>query len=89
MAPRACKETYIDHPLCCLFRTMKDLWDEDMTDVCRLRFINSIYKFPSTPSVRLSHGHRMPVLGVSTWLKHSVQESVEQALRSGFRCVHH
>ncbi len=68
-------------------RTMKDLWDEDMTDGCRLRFINSMYKFPSTPSVQLSSGHHMPILGVSTWLKQNVQETVEHALRSGFRCV--
>ncbi len=72
-----------------LSRTMKDLWDEDQTDACRLRFINSMYKFPSTPAVQLSSGHRMPILGVSTWLKHKVQETVELALRSGFRCVSH
>ncbi|BDA45305.1 probable NADPH-dependent aldo-keto reductase, chloroplastic [Coccomyxa sp. Obi] len=69
------------------YRTMKDLWDEDTTDACRLRFINSMYKFPSTPSVQLSSGHHMPILGVSTWLKHNVQETVEHALRSGFRHV--
>lgn len=69
------------------YRTMKDLWDEDHTDACRLRFINSLYKFPSTPAVQLSSGHPMPVLGVSTWLKHQVQETVEHALRSGFRHI--
>lgn len=65
---------------------MKDLWDEEETDKCRERFINTMYKFPSTPSISLCNGRKMPVLGVATWLKHNVQETVEHALRSGFRC---
>ncbi len=64
---------------------MKDLWDEDTTGACRMHFINTIYKFPDMPSVQLSSGHRMPILGVSTWLKQNVQDTVEIALRSGFR----
>ena len=69
----------------CLHRSMKDLWDEDTTEAWRMRFINSIYKFPDMPTVQLSSGHHMPILGVSTWLKQNVQETVELALRSGFR----
>jgi len=70
-----------------LDRTMKDLWDEEETDACRDRFIDSMYKFPSTPSAHLSNGLKMPILGLGTWLKHNVQETVEHALRSGFRCA--
>lgn len=66
---------------------MKDLWDEEQTDACRDRFINGMYKFPSTPSAHLSNGLKMPILGLGTWLKHNVQETVEHALRSGFRCA--
>jgi hypothetical protein len=67
---------------------MKDLWDEEETDACRDRFIASMYKFPEMPSIALGNGRRMPVLGLATWLKQNVQETVEHALRSGFRYLH-
>ncbi|KAK9915503.1 hypothetical protein WJX75_000016 [Coccomyxa subellipsoidea] len=66
---------------------MTDLWDEYTTEACRMRFIHSIYNFPDMPTVQLSSGHHMPILGVSTWLKQNVQETVELALRSGFRHI--
>ena len=65
---------------------MRDLWDEDLTNRCREAFIARMYSFPATPSVPLSNGHAMPVLGESTWLRTSVQDTVQHALRSSFRC---
>lgn len=65
---------------------MQDLWDEEYTDLCRENFINAMYKFPDTPVNELENGREMPILGVGTWLKQNVQETVEQALRAGFRC---
>lgn len=68
-----------------LCRNMQDLWDEEYTDLCRENFINAMYKFPDTPVTALENGREMPILGVGTWLKQNVQETVEQALRAGFR----
>ena len=68
-------------------RSMRDLWDEEHTDACRAAFINGMYKPAVTPSVALSDGRTMPILGVSTWLTASVQATVEDALRSGCRCA--
>ena len=70
---------------CALRRNMQDLWDEEYTDLCRENFINAMYKFPDTPVTALENGREMPILGVGTWLKQNVQETVEQALRAGFR----
>ena len=64
---------------------MQDLWDEEYTDLCRENFINAMYKFPETPVTDLENGREMPILGVGTWLKQNVQETIEQALRAGFR----
>lgn len=64
---------------------MQDLWDEEYTDLCRENFINAMYKFPDTPVTELENGREMPILGVGTWLKQNVQETIEQALRAGFR----
>ena len=64
---------------------MQDLWDEEYTDLCRENFINAMYKFPDTPVTELENGRKMPILGVGTWLKQNVQETIEQALRAGFR----
>ncbi|KAK9916090.1 hypothetical protein WJX75_008482 [Coccomyxa subellipsoidea] len=67
------------------YRTMKDLWDEDKTEAWRTRFI---YKFPDMPTVQLSSGLHMPILGVGcTWLKQNVKDTVKFALRSGFRHI--
>ena len=66
-------------------RNMQDLWDEEYTDLCRENFINAMYKFPDTPVTELENGREMPILGVGTWLKQNVQETIEQALRAGFR----
>jgi hypothetical protein len=66
---------------------MQDLWDEGNTGARRDAFIASMYAFPATPAVALSDGRAMPVLGVSTWLQASVQDTVEHALRRGFRCA--
>lgn len=71
----------------CLRRSMQDLWDEGVTDARRNAFIAAMYAFPATPAVALSDGRAMPVLGVSTWLQASVQDTVEHALRRGFRCA--
>ena len=68
-------------------RSMQDLWDEGATGACRAAFVAGLYAFPATPSVALSDGRAMPVLGVSTWLQASVQATVEHALRRGFRCA--
>lgn len=64
---------------------MQDLWDEEYTDLCRENFINAMYKFPDTPVTELENGREMPILGIGTWLKQNVQETIEQALRAGFR----
>ncbi|CAK0782431.1 hypothetical protein CVIRNUC_005684 [Coccomyxa viridis] len=69
------------------FRNMQDLWDEEYTDLCRENFINAMYKFPDTPVTELENGREMPILGIGTWLKQNVQETIEQALRAGFRHV--
>ena len=68
-----------------LCRNMQDLWDEEYTDLCRENFINAMYKFPDTPVTELENGREMPILGIGTWLKQNVQETIEQALRAGFR----
>ena len=69
-------------------RSMKDLWDEDETDRCRDAFVDSIYKFPASPTRTLSNGCKMPLLGVGTWRAGQVQDTVEAALRKGFRLGH-
>ncbi len=73
---------------CAACRNMQDLWDEEYTDLCRENFINAMYKFPDTPVTELENGREMPILGVGTWLKQNVQDTIEQALRAGFRCAH-
>ena len=67
---------------------MQELWDEEYTDLCRENFINAMYKFPDTPVNELENGREMPILGVGTWLKQNVQDTIEQALRAGFRSVY-
>ena len=82
-----CKGSSILCMHACARRSMHDLWDEGHTDACRGAFIAGMYKPAATPSAVLSDGRSMPVLGVSTWLKASVQATVEDALRSGCRCA--
>lgn len=65
---------------------MDEMWDESLTEDCRQKFVKSMYKFPKNPTVKLSSGKRMPLLGLGTWKAAAVQDTVERALRHGFRC---
>lgn len=67
-------------------RNMDEMWDESLTEDCRQKFVKSMYKFPKNPTVKLSSGKRMPLLGLGTWKAAAVQDTVERALRHGFRC---
>lgn len=70
-------------------RTMNDMWDEEWTEVCRQKFINRMYKFPTNPTFTLNTGAKMPVLGFGTWKNQQVSNVVQRALRRGLRSSPH
>ena len=61
------------------------MWDDEETEECRQKFINRMYKFPRNPTFTLSSGAKMPVLGLGTWKDQQVSNTVQRALRRGFR----
>lgn len=64
---------------------MNDMWNEDWTELCRQKFINRMYKFPTNPTYTLNMGAKMPVLGFGTWRNQQVSNVVQRALRRGLR----
>lgn len=63
------------------------MWDEEWTEVCRQKFINRMYKFPTNPTFNLNTGAKMPVLGFGTWRNQQVSNVTQRALRRGLRSV--
>ena len=72
--------------VCVWCRNMDEMWDETLTEECRQNFVKSMYKFPKGPTIKLNSGKRLPMLGLGTWKATAVQDTVERALRTGFRC---
>lgn len=66
-------------------RNMNDMWNEEWTEVCRQKFINRMYKFPTNPTYTLNTGAKMPVLGFGTWRNQQVSNVTQRALRRGLR----
>lgn len=61
------------------------MWDDEETEAYRQKFIKRMYKFPDNPSFNLNTGAQMPVLGLGTWKDQQVSNTLQRALRRGFR----